>query len=106
MLLPAAGAAVAAGPASTGSVAHLPHLIGAQKPLVLVTEFRVIDPDGRCRTVDAPQTAPPRGCGGNGVIPGPTPFPQNGLLCTSSGNGPRGEITPFPPKVLLYGTKK
>ena len=25
MLLPAAGAAVAAGPASTGSVAHLPH---------------------------------------------------------------------------------
>ena len=39
MLLPAAGAAVAAGPASTGSVAHLPHPIRTQKPLVLVTEL-------------------------------------------------------------------
>ena len=115
MLLPAAGAAVAAGLASTGSVAHRSHPICAQKPpflvtelsanpictqkpLVLVTEFRVIDPDRRCRTVDAPQTAHPGGCSGNGVIPGPTPFPQNGLLCTSSGTGPRGEITPFPPQ--------
>ena len=39
MLLPAAGAAVAAGLASTGSVAHQPHPIRAQKPLVLVTEL-------------------------------------------------------------------
>ena len=100
---------------SAGSVAHRSHPICAQKPpflvtelsanpictqkpLVLVTEFRVIYPDRRCRTVDAPQTAHPGGCGGNGVIPGPTPFPRNGLLCTSSGNGPRGEITPFPPQ--------
>ena len=38
-LFPAAGAAVAAGPASTGSVAHQPHPICDQKPLVLVTEL-------------------------------------------------------------------
>ncbi len=38
-LFPAAGAAVAAGPASTGSVARQPHPICDQKPLVLVTEL-------------------------------------------------------------------
>ena len=38
-LFPAAGAAVAAGLASTGSVAHQPHPICAQKPLVLVTDL-------------------------------------------------------------------
>jgi len=38
-LFPAAGGAVAAGPASTGSVAHQPHPICDQKTLVLVTEL-------------------------------------------------------------------
>ncbi|MBR4822051.1 MAG: hypothetical protein IKZ71_02770, partial [Bacteroidales bacterium] len=38
-LFPAAGAAVAAGPASTGSVAQQPHLICNQKPVSLGTEL-------------------------------------------------------------------